>query len=143
MQDIYIVTAFLMAMALLATLRFCVWGPPQQGAGIVRLLTHPAWLLPIAIAVPYALGSYYKGTISPWPPTAFATFSTADGVWGGLTASLVAATTDLWVLWAAAKAASLFAPPKDKNLVKYYYVVNLAVGLFFILRGVWLARPGA
>lgn len=135
-MDWYAVLALLMALALVGTLRFCVTGRIGGGGPITALLTHQVWLLPLAAAIPYVLGCFYKGLISPWPPAAFATFEEKAGFWAGTSAGLAVIAVDIWLLYAMARAAAHFAPPEDRHLVKWYYVVNFMVGAFFIARGI-------
>lgn len=135
-MDWYAILALLMALALGGTLRFALTGRIGGGGPVVNLLTHQVWLLPLAAAIPYVLGCFYKGLISPWPPAAFAAFEEKAGFWGGATAGLAVITVDIWLLYAMARAAAHFAPPEDRHLVKWYYAVNFVVGAFFIVRGI-------
>jgi hypothetical protein len=141
-MDIYFVMAVFTAMALVTTLRFCFTGTLQSDNRLLRLLTHPVWLYSLGLTIPYVLGSLYGGTISPWPPSAYEQFA-PRGLWAGINAGLAVLVVDIWVVWASARAAAVFAPPEDRRILKYYYAVNLAVGTFFIVRGVYLAQHGA
>ena len=138
----YVALSVLTGMALLTTLRFCIQGTLRTDNRALRVVTHPLWLFSIGLSVPYVLGSFYAGVLSPWPPLAFQQFAETDR-WAGLTAAIAVATADLWLLWAAARAAALFAPPEDRRMLPYYYAINLVVGGFFIGRALYLVQQGS
>jgi len=55
-------------------------------------------------------------------------------MWAGLCAGIAAATADVWLLWATATTFRKFSPPDDVRMVKYYYLVNLAIGGYLMAR---------
>ncbi len=132
--DIYTPIAVVLFFTLVTTLRFSFTGTLKTANPVLRVVTNPAWLYPLIISGPYLLGAYYHGTISPWPPQAFAMVSLHAGFWAGLTASIAAATADIWLLWATATTFKTFAPPHDHRVIKYYYVANFLVGAYLMAR---------
>ena len=100
--DIWTAAAALLLLTLLSTLNISLRGFPQKGEPANwNLLTHPGWLAPLAVVLPFVIGSYLKGKLSPWPPAAFAASAAAAGTWAGVTALLATLIVDLWLLWTA------------------------------------------
>jgi hypothetical protein len=136
--------AALVAMTLIATLKLSFTRrltPVDGKMGVVGYLTHPLWLWPLVLMVPFVIGAYLKGTLSPWPPLAFEMAEGRAGMWAGLLAALSTATIDLWLFWTAASALISFTnplapiyPPIPREMHKYYHLVNAAAGLFVVVK---------
>ena len=132
--DLNLIYAMVLAFTFLTTLRFSITGEVDTPNPALRILTNRNWLYALIIAGPYMLGAFYHGAISPWPPAAFAAGAAKAGLWAGVATALGAAIADIWLLWATATVFARFAPPSEKRFVKYYYLGNLAVGLYLMAR---------
>ena len=132
--NLYTLIAVVLFFTMLTTLRFSFTGTLKVTDPVSRVITNPVWLYALVISGPYMLGCYYHGTISPWPPTAYEAASLRAGMWAGLCAGIAAATADVWLLWSTATTFRKFSPPDDVRMVKYYYLVNLAIGGYLMAR---------
>lgn len=146
--SIWPVIAVIVAMTLVVTVKLSVTGRvmPVDG-GKPSLLTHPGWLGPLVVLVPYIIGSYLKGLLSPWPPAAFAAVQSKSGLWPAVVAALSTTTVDLWLFWTTATALIAFTVPManiyrpiPKEMHKYYHLVNIVAGLFIVGKAL-LDRP--
>ncbi len=132
--NLYTPIAVVLFFTLLTTLRFSFTGTLKASDPVSLVVTSPVWLYALVISGPYMLGAFYHGTISPWPPAAYEAVSLRAGMWAGLSAAIAAATADVWLLWATATTFRKFSPPDDSRMIKYYYLVNLAVGGYLMAR---------
>lgn len=116
------------ALTLLATLRLSVPRTASAKPGMVlRLLTHPGWLLPLIFLMAIAIGLMMRGSLSPWPPIAAARFS-KHGPWAGVFGFLLALVVDLWLLWTPATVVARFASPEKQHALRRLPVFNFLVG---------------
>lgn len=132
--NLYTPLAVILFFTMLSTLRFSFTGTLKAKDPVTRFFTHPAWLYPLVLEGGYVLGSFYHGTMSPWPPATFEAISQRAGFWAAATATEGAITADIWLLWATATTFKTFSPPHDKRMVKYYYVVNFVIGAYLMAR---------
>jgi hypothetical protein len=138
----YIPLSVVCFLTLLTTLKLSLTrrvtvGPEKK----TFILFHPVWLGALAIMVPFVIGRYLKGTLSPWPPAAFAAAQAKAGLWAGVLAGLSTTTIDLWLFWTTASALITFTEPMatiyepvPKAMHKYYHLVNLIAGAFVMYR---------
>jgi hypothetical protein len=141
--DLYTPVAAVLFFTFLTTLRFSFSGHFQARDPVSRIVTNPAWLYPLILSGPWALGAFYHAAISPWPPQTFEMIAGKDGAWAGAAAAIAAATADVWLLWATATVFRRFSPPHDHRMIKYYYVVNLVVGGYLMARFLHVIDMGA
>ena len=141
--DLNLVYAVILAFTLLTTLRLSITGQVDSQNPVLRVVTNRNWFYALIIAGPYVLGAFYRGAMSPWPPTAFATASERAGLWAGVATVLGVAIADIWLLWGTATVFARFAPPAEKRFVKYYYLANLAIGIYLMLRFTGVIHIGA
>jgi len=134
MNNLNLVYSIVLAFTFLTTFHFSVTGQVDSPNPVIRLFTNRNWFYALIIAGPYMLGAFYFGAISPWPPEAFETARSHAGLWAGVATALGAATADIWLLWATATVFKRFAPPSEQRFVKYYYMANLAIGLYLMAR---------
>jgi hypothetical protein len=132
--NVYTPIAAVLFFTFLTTLRYSFTGRLHTTNPVLRIVTNPSWLYPLILSGPFLLGSFYHGTMSPWPPAAFEMVSQRAGFWAGAAAAIAAATADVWLLWATATTFRKFSPPHDVRMVKYYYVVNFVVGAYLMAR---------
>jgi hypothetical protein len=141
--NFYTLFAILLAFTFLTTLRFSLTGTLKTSNPVLRFATHPAWLYTLILAGGYVLGAYYHGAMEPWPPAAFAAANEKAGLWAGLAAGFGTATVDIWLFWATATAFKTFSPPHERRVIPIYYIVNMGVGLYLMVRFYPLAPVGA
>ncbi len=133
------VVAFL---ALLTTLKLTLTGRVTVGAARKNfILFHPIWLGALVVEVPYVIGEYMTGGLSPWPPMSFTQVQDKAGLWAGILAGNATATVDLWLFWTTATALLTFTQPMatayepiPKSMHKYFHLVNLLAGAFVIYK---------
>jgi hypothetical protein len=127
--DRYTLLAALLIMALIATLRVSL-GPlgDRLRNPLLRTLTHPGWMVPLMVVVNLSVGLYFSGSLSPWPPAAYADYALKFGTWAGISAFVAALTTDIWLLWAPTQVLRRFAAPQTGAALKYLQVFNTLVG---------------
>lgn len=131
--DPWLIAACLGGLALLATVRLSAPGLQEASLGRVgNLLSHSAWLLPVMLGMPMALGLMMIGSLSPWP-TLSAELLAPYGDWAKRTGFLVAIVVDLWMLWAASSAALSFAAAEERVRLRGLHLVNFVVGGGFLL----------
>jgi hypothetical protein len=132
--NLYTPLAVILFFTMLTTLRFSFAGTLKTANPALRLLTHPAWLYPLVLAGGYTLGSFYHGTLSPWPPATFTAVAQRAGFWAAVAGTEAAITADIWLLWATATTFKTFSPPHDRRMIKYYYAVNVVIGGYLMAR---------
>jgi len=132
--DLFTPVAIVLFFTMVATLRFSIQGTLKTPNPVLRAVTHPAWLYPLVLTGGYTLGAFYHDKMSPWPPATFHMISEKHGFWAGIAATEAAITADIWLLWAAATTFKVFSPPHDARMVKYYYAVNLVIGVYLMAR---------
>jgi hypothetical protein len=132
--NLYTPLAIILFFTMLTTLRFSIAGTLKTANPVLRVLTHPAWLAPLILEGGYVLGAFYHGALSPWPPATFHIVAEKAGFWAAAAATEGAITVDIWLLWATATTFKIFSPPHDARMVKYYYVVNFAIGAYLMAR---------
>lgn len=140
--DHYLVLSVLATLALLTTLKLTLTGRVTIGPERKNfILFHPVWLGLLAVEVPFVVGRYLKGTLSAFPPAAFAAAQAKAGLWAGVLAGVATTTVDLWLFWTTATALLTFTKPMatayepiPKSMHPYFYVVNVAAGAFVVYR---------
>jgi len=140
--DYYTALAVVSFFTLLTTLKLTLTGRVTIGAQKrTYLIFHPYWLGILAAMVPFVIGRYLKGTLSPWPPAAFAAAQVKAGLWAGALAGIATTTVDLWMFWTTAAALITFTQPMatayeplPKSMHKYFFVVNMIAGAFLLYR---------
>ena len=102
---------------------------------------HPLWLGALVVEVPFCIGKYLNGTMSPWPVTAFHYSTDKEGLWAGVLTALATGTVDLWLFWTTATALLTFTqpmatayPPIPKSMHKYFHLVNLIAGAYVVYK---------
>ena len=130
--DPWILAAVLCALALFASLRLSL---PEGGSvrgGVLDIVTHPTWLIPLIIVMGFAVGLMIRGQLSPWPPEASAEMARQSGRWAGVTGFMLVAIVDLWMLWTPSMVARRFARPESHKGMRLLPYVNLAFGAVFL-----------
>lgn len=136
--DRYTLLAALCALTLVATVRVALGGLDWRGGpAALRWLTRPAWLLPLILLGYLALGKILTGSLSPWPPAAYAAYAEYS-VWAGVAAFALVLATDIWLLWAPAMVLGHFMPAPARGKLVYVHALNLLAGAVVI--GPALAR---
>ncbi|WP_380878608.1 hypothetical protein ACFB49_17710 [Sphingomonas sp. DBB INV C78] len=134
--DVWTLAALVAALALLATLRLSV--PGAQRVRRLKLIAHPALLLPLILTVPMTVGLMLAGMV-PIAPTAAQAIVTANyGYWAGIAALITVVTAELWLLWTPAIAARGMARNADHPGLGGLPIVNLLFGAT-ILALLWWA----
>jgi len=129
-------------LTLLSTLKLTLTGTLYVGPGKRKsFFFHPLWLWFLTAMLPYVVGRYLAGTLSPLPWAAYARAAAEHGLWGGVLACAATTTIDLWIFWGAAAAFLSFPIPMSvayepipKPLHKYFYLANLLAGAFIVTR---------
>ncbi len=145
----YIALSAVCFLTLLTTLKLTLTGRVTIGPDHrTFILFHPVWLGALAVMVPFVIGRYLKGTLSPFPVAAFADAEAKAGLWAGLLAGSATATIDLWLFWTTATALLCFTQPMSttyepipKSMHKYFHLVNIVAGAFVIWKA--LNAPAA
>jgi hypothetical protein len=71
--NLWPVAAALALLALFATLRLSIPHARTAISGYgLGIVAHPAWLMPVMLGMPMAVGFMMTGALSPWPPEAAA-----------------------------------------------------------------------
>jgi hypothetical protein len=147
--DYYTALSAVCFLTLLTTLKLTLTrrvtiGPDRKNF----ILFHPIWLGALVVMVPYVIGRYLKGTLSPFPLTAFTDNEAKAGLWAGVLAGLSTTTIDLWLFWTTATALLTFTQPMatayepiPKSMHKYFHLVNAIAGAFVIYKA--LKSPAA
>jgi len=138
----YLPLSALCILTLLTTLKLTLTGRVTIGQDKKTfILFHPIWLGPLVVMVPFVIGHYLEGKLSPWPIAAFTATRDHAGLWAGILAGTATATIDLWLFWTTASALLTFTEPMStvyepipKSMHKYYHLVNLAAGAFVIFK---------
>ncbi|MDB5395773.1 MAG: hypothetical protein JWM91_3279 [Rhodospirillales bacterium] len=138
----YAVLSAVSALTLLTTLKLTLTGRVTIGPQKKNfILFHPIWLGALVVMVPFVIGRYLQGTMSPWPVTAFAQMQDKVGLWAGVLAATATTTVDLWLFWTTATALLTFTQPMatayepiPKSMHKYFHLVNLIAGAFVIYK---------
>lgn len=138
--DAYTAASAVALLTLLTTLKLTLTGRVTVGPQKKHfILFHPIWLGALVVMVPYVVGQYLDGLMSPWPVAAFAAAQAKAGLWAGVLAGLSTATIDLWLFWTTATALLTFTqpmatayPPIPKSMHKYFHLVNLLAGAFVV-----------
>jgi hypothetical protein len=124
--------ALLLTLALAATLRLAlgegVAGRWWSASPVVRVVTHPAWLVPLLLVFNLTVGMYFAGTLSPWPPAAFRGYAATSGFWTGSCAFLATLTTDLWLLWVPASVPPRLTGVERRDRLRRYRILNVLAG---------------
>jgi hypothetical protein len=121
----YAALLLLELFALGATLRLSFAPRRRPASAALRALTHAGWLVPLILIVWVVLGMYVSGSLSPWPPAAFAAQRAAHGFWAGAAAGTAALVADLWLLVTPAQVMLRFG--RAEHAVRYR-AFNLAAG---------------
>jgi hypothetical protein len=140
--DYYTVPAIISILTLLTTLKLTLTsrvtvGPQKKNF----ILFHPIWLGALVVMVPFVIGQYLQGGLSPWPVAAFVATQAKAGLWAGILAGVATTTIDLWLFWTTATALLTFTQPMatayepiPKSMHKYFHLVNLIAGAFVIYK---------
>jgi hypothetical protein len=147
--DYYVALSAVCLLTLLTTLKLTLTGRVTVGPQHRNfILFHPVWLGMLAIMVPFVVGRYLNGSLSPFPPAAFADAEAKAGLWAGVLAGLSTTTIDLWLFWTTATALMTFTQPMSvtyepipKAMGKYFHLVNAIAGAFVIYKA--LHAPAA
>lgn len=129
-------------LALLTTLKLTLTGRVTVGPQKKNfILFHPIWLGALVVEVPYVIGQYLKGILSPWPVDSFLAMQEKAGLWAGILAGTATTTVDLWLFWTTATALLTFTQPMatayepiPKSMHKYFHLVNLLAGAFVVYK---------
>lgn len=140
--DYYTVPAIISILTLLTTLKLTLTGRVTVGAEKKHfILFHPIWLGALVVMVPFVIGRYLKGELSPWPVAAFTAMQDKADLWAGILAGVSTATIDLWLFWTTATALLTFTQPManvyepiPKSMHKYVHLVNLIAGAYVIYK---------
>ena len=140
--DYYTPFAIVSFFTLLTTLKLTLTGRVTIGPDRKNfILFHPYWLGPLVVMVPYVIGQYLKGALSPWPVATFMAVQAKAGLWAAVLAGISTATVDLWMFWTTATALITFTVPMatvyepiPRSMHKYFHIVNLIAGAFVIYR---------
>jgi hypothetical protein len=138
--DLYTAASVVAFLTLLTTLKLTLTGRVTVGPQKKHfILFHPIWLGALVVMVPYVIGQYLDGLMSPWPVTAFLAVQAKAGLWAGVLAGISTATIDLWLFWTTATALLTFTQPMatayqpiPKSMHKYFHLVNLLAGAFVV-----------
>jgi hypothetical protein len=129
-------------LTLLTTLKLTftgrvTFGPEKK----TFILFHPVWLGALVAMVPFVIGRYLQGRLSPWPWVAYQGAQAKAGLWAGVLAGTATATVDLWLFWTTATALLTFTQPMatayepiPKAMHKYFHLVNLIAGAFVVYK---------
>jgi len=132
--NIWTIGAVLAAFALLATLRQSVPSLAGRRLGIVvDFLTSSVWLVPLILAMYFALGLMLAGQLSPWPPETRAIWAQKWGAWAGITGFILVVIADIWLVWTPSMVARRFAGPESREAVKALPWFNVIFGIAVIL----------
>jgi hypothetical protein len=140
--DYYTALSAVSLLTLLTTLKLTLTGRVTVGPQKRNfILFHPYWLGFLVVMVPFVIGRYLKGELSPWPLAAFAAAQAKAGLWAGVLAGISTTTVDLWMFWTTATALITFTTPMatayepvPKSMHKYFHLVNLIAGAFVVYR---------
>jgi len=129
-------------LTLLSTLKLTLTGTLTVGPNRRKfILFQPVWLWFLVPMLPFVVGSYLDGSLSPLPWIAYARAAAQHGPWGGVLAGVATTTVDLWISWTTATAFLSFPVPMSvayepipRTVHKYFYAVNLLAGAFIIAR---------
>jgi hypothetical protein len=138
----YTALTVIAVLTLLTTLKLTLTSRVTVGAARKNfILFHPIWLGALVVEVPYVIGQYLKGGLSPWPIAAFTQVQDKAGLWAGILAGTATTTVDLWLFWTTATALLTFTQPMatayepiPKSMHKYFHLVNLLAGAFVIYK---------
>jgi hypothetical protein len=140
--NLYTAASVLAVLTLLTTLKLTLTNRVTVGAEKKHfILFHPIWLGALVLEVPYVIGKYMDGGMSPWPVAAFTQIQEKAGMSAGILAGLATTTVDLWLFWTTATALLTFTQPMatayepiPKSMHKYFHLVNLMAGAFVIYK---------
>lgn len=140
--DIYTALSAASLLTLLTTLKLTLTGRVTVGPQKRNfILFHPYWLGFLVVMVPYVIGQYLKGHLSPWPVAAFTAVQAKAGLWAGVLAGISTTTVDLWMFWTTATALVTFTQPMatayepiPKSMHKYIHLVNVIAGAFVLYK---------
>jgi hypothetical protein len=149
--DYYAAASVIALLTLLTTLKLTLTGSVTVGPERKNfILFHPIWLGALVFMVPYVIGVYLKGDLSPWPITAFAQAQAKAGLWAGVLAGISTLTVGLWMFWTTATALLTFTQPManiyqpiPKAMHKYFHLVNLIAGAFIVYKALSGQPPAA
>src|SRR5579859_3841880 len=110
--SVWPVILVIVTMTLVVTLKLSLTGRiASPDGGKPGLFSHPLWLWPLVVLVPYIIGSYLKGLLSPWPPEAYAMVAAHSTIWAAAVAAVSTTVVDLWLFWTTATALITFTVP--------------------------------
>src|SRR5262249_47037042 len=149
--DYYTAASVIALLTLLTTLKLTLTGRVTIGAERKNfILFHPIWLGALVVMVPYVIGVYIKGDLSPCPLAAFAGTQARAGLWAGVLAGISTLTVDLWMFWTTATALLTFTQPManiyqpiPRSMHKYFHLVNLLAGAFIVYKALSGKPPAA
>jgi len=140
--DWYLPAAVIAFFTLITTLKLTLTsritlGPEKK----VIFPFHPLWLGALVVEVPFVIGKYLNGTMSPWPVDAFKHSQDVAGLWAGVLTGLATTTVDLWLFWTTATALLTFTQPMatayqpiHPSMHKYFHLVNLIAGAYVVYK---------
>jgi hypothetical protein len=140
--DYYTALSIVASLTLVTTLKLTLTGQVTIGQDKKPfILFHPIWLGALVVMVPFVIGQYLKGLLSPWPVAAFTMAQAKAGLWAGILAGISTTTVDLWLFWTTATALLTFTQPMatayepiPKSMHKYFHLVNLIAGAYVIYK---------
>ena len=140
--DYYTALSVVSLLTLLTTLKLTLTGRVTVGPQKKNfILFHPIWLGALVVMVPYVIGRYLDGALSPWPVAAFKMAQDKAGLWAGVLAGISTTTIDLWLFWTTATALLTFTQPMatayepiPKSMHKYFHLVNLIAGAYVVYK---------
>jgi len=138
--SVWPVALVIVVMTLVVTLKLSLTGRIMPaGGGKPGLLTNPIWLWPLVVLVPYVIGSFLEGSLSPWPPESFALVAARSTIWAAAVAAVSTIVVDFWLFWTTATALIAFTVPMatiyqpiPKEMHKYYHLANIVAGAFVV-----------
>jgi hypothetical protein len=131
--NLWPVAAALALLALFATLRLSIPHARTAISGYgLGIVAHPAWLMPVMLGMPMAVGFMMTGALSPWPPEAASLLARTGGGWAGVAGFLTALVVDLWLLWTPSIVALDFTAPETRAKLHMLPLLNLLLGGFFL-----------
>jgi hypothetical protein len=140
--DYYAALSLVCLLTLATTLKLTLTGRVTVGTDKkATVFFHPYSLGPLVVMVPFVIGRYLKGSLSPWPVDAFTAMEAKAGLWAGVLAGIATTTVDLWMFWTTATALLTFTKPManiyepvPKSMHKYFHLANLIAGAYIVYK---------
>jgi hypothetical protein len=128
-----IVLWVVMPFTFLATIKLSLQGMVKfRGRSTVRVLSHEVWCIAVIAVIPWHIGAFARGEISPVPWQVFSDISAIHGFAEGCIAMLIVCIVDMWLLWTPAQIYAHRIHPSDKHTVKFVRIINGLAGLLLL-----------